>query len=355
VVKARTWLALVLISFGTVAATVSCGSDEATGGGGGLITAGSAGSGAGGTGGSGAVGRGGTGSSTGGATSASTSLLGATCTAPADCGTGLTCLLANDATLTEGPANGLCTMACTDSTTCDAASPGAACVDIGGGHGYCYESCTQGDPGTDITVKCHGRPDEACESYGMGTTFLCTPLCRADMDCGTGLFCDPTEDPSTNRNSGLCAKTKPKGDPPGTPCDPNATTSTCLGICLTTAAVGTAPAKSVCAELCSGVTECLYTGVKPGGFCVGQLDGGTDFSILDLGFCEPACNCDKDCNIPGDLCQAWTADAATIQADLGTDGFCYPNATGSTELTCGEGGAPSTGPAATAGAGGSND
>jgi hypothetical protein len=35
VIKARTWFTLLLLSFGTLAATVSCGSDEATGGGGG--------------------------------------------------------------------------------------------------------------------------------------------------------------------------------------------------------------------------------------------------------------------------------------------------------------------------------
>jgi hypothetical protein len=85
VTKARAWLALSLISFGTLAATVSCGSDEVTGGGvgGGLITGGNGGA----AGKGGAVARGGSGGGTGGS-STLISTLGQACALDSDCGGG---------------------------------------------------------------------------------------------------------------------------------------------------------------------------------------------------------------------------------------------------------------------------
>ncbi|HYQ28241.1 MAG TPA: hypothetical protein VER04_13520, partial [Polyangiaceae bacterium] len=86
-VKARTWFALFIVSVGTIAATASCGSDEATGGSGGgsIITGG----GIGGGGHPGSIGRSGFGG--GGGTSTSGSSLGAECTSDAQCGEGLIC------------------------------------------------------------------------------------------------------------------------------------------------------------------------------------------------------------------------------------------------------------------------
>jgi hypothetical protein len=65
-----------------------------------------------------------------------------------------------------------------------------------------------------------------------------------------------------------------------------------------------------------------------------------NFDVLDLGFCEPSCNCTSDCRIPGRVCQAFATDAnsAQLKADLGSNGLCT-TAVGGTELTCGEGGA----------------
>src|SRR6188768_746886 len=79
VVKTRTWFTLFIVSLGTVAATVSCGSDEATGGGGGgsgggIISAGGR---------AGGVGRAGSGGGT------SSSPIGSSCTTDAQCGAGL--------------------------------------------------------------------------------------------------------------------------------------------------------------------------------------------------------------------------------------------------------------------------
>src|SRR6201996_2832300 len=81
VVKARTWLALGLMSMGTLAATVGCGSDETTGPGGGLIGAGAGGTSAGGT---GAVGRGGSSSGGSSGSGAVASSLGLKCQSDAD-------------------------------------------------------------------------------------------------------------------------------------------------------------------------------------------------------------------------------------------------------------------------------
>jgi hypothetical protein len=351
VVKVRTWLALVLISFGTVAATVGCGSDEVTGGGtgGGLITGGSGGAAGTGAGTGGAVGRGGT----GGAAPATTSLLGSMCTSDLDCGDGMTCLLPSGTSfVTGGPGGGMCTLACTTDAQCAAIETGAGCipVDASGTNNFCFESCTTGDP-TEVTAKCQGRADFLCEDLSAaqdGSAPFCIPWCQVDAECGTGFFCSP--------KSGLCEKTKPTGEPVGTPCNPTAATDPCLGTCLTTTAAGVTPVKGICGQVCAGETECMFNGTKPGGFCA-FLQANTGF--LDPGICEEGCSCDADCPLPGDVCQAWQTDATSqqLKAAIGTAGICFPNANGSTELTCATGtagGGNTPGGGDSAGAAGSN-
>lgn len=337
-VKARAWLALVVISFGTLAATVSCGSDEVTGGpgvGGGLITGGTGGA----AGKGGAVGRGGTGGGTGTVVAGG---LGLPCLADIDCGDGLTCLVSNGTDLgTGGPANGLCTLSCTQDTDCASAETGAGCVSFDGVNGVCLESCVPGNP-LDMNTKCQGRSDFLCADLaqtGNPPAPFCVPLCQFDAQCGTGAFCNPL--------SGLCEKTRRTGDPVGTPCDPSATTDRCLGFCLQTSATGVTPVTGACTEFCSAGTECFYTGAKPGGFCARIPQGS---GLLDLGICESSCNCDSDCPFPGDVCQAWFANAGVLETDLASAGFCFPNATGATELTCGSAGTGNT--PGSAGAGG---
>lgn len=338
-VKARAWLALGLVSLGTVAATVSCGSDETTGVGG-LITGGGGGTVGTDTGGATAVGRGGGSTAVGlggSAGSTGSGALGSPCKADANCGAGLTCLQPNGTELGGGgPPDGLCTLVCTTNDDCTPAEPGAGCVtfDQIGTTGYCFESCVTGNP-MDPTTKCQGRADFLCvdlSTTGAGDTF-CQPQCQNDAECGPGVFCNPID--------GLCEATKPTGDPVGTACDPNAATNTCLGFCITTSAANVTPATGTCVEPCSGVTECMFTGTKAGGFCAGGNP-----ALFDIGYCEPACNCDSDCPIPGDVCQAWGTGGlfTQLQTDLGTAGFCFPNALGSTELTCsgGEAGAGNT-------------
>lgn len=336
-VKARAGLALVLVSLGTVAATVSCGSDETTGGGG-LITGGSGGIGGttGTSAGASAVGRGGSASGSAGSAATGNGTLGAPCTADATCGAGMMCLLSNGTELAGGgPPDGVCTLVCTVDADCAAAEPGAGCVafDQTSTTGYCFESCVSGNP-TTAAMKCQGRPDFVCvdlSTDGSGQTF-CQPQCQSDAECGAGVFCNPID--------GLCEATKQTGDPVGTPCDPNAATDKCLGFCITTSAPNVTPATGVCVQFCSGEAECMFTGEKAGGICAGNNP-----AFRDPGFCEPSCNCDSDCPLPGDICQAWAPNTpAQLKTDLGTAGFCFPNAVGSTELTCsgGEAGAGNT-------------
>jgi len=346
VVKARTWFTLFVLSLGTVAATASCGSDEATGGG-----AGSGGA----AGGSVLGGAGKAGSSTGragsggGGTVTGSSLLGAPCASDAACADGMVCANAKSNLFPIGsPANGLCTLPCMSTDECAAVEAGADCFNFGTKNApklYCLQGCVQGgnDQAT-LDAKCQGRGDMICTDLHDPTTTttpepFCLPHCSSDADCTSGLFC--------NKSSGFCSSTKHTGDPAGAPCDPSATTDTCEAFCLTTTAQGVTPAKGVCAEFCSGLLDCSYNGKTPGGLCYGQLT--ETFGVLDLGYCLPSCSCSGECPIPGDLCRAWTANQSSFKSDLGAPGLCVPDLAGSTELACSDGSAGAGGAVGAAG------
>ncbi|MEI9950455.1 MAG: hypothetical protein WDO74_16090 [Pseudomonadota bacterium] len=358
-VKGRTWFTLFILSLGTVAATASCGSDEATGSAGASgVSGGSIISGGGRAG--GAVGR--AGSSTGGGSSVSQSALGIECTTDAQCGDGLVCAKANGTAFGDGgPSKGMCTMSCVPGgLECDALQAGAECFNFGttaAPQGYCLASCVQDDP-VDLNSKCSGRTDFVCVDLGTsGPAPFCLPHCLSDADCGSGLFCDKTS------LLGLCSKTKPPaGDPVGSPCTPSTSTTTapntCAGYCIRTSDDGVTPPTGLCLELCSVGFPCMYgSGSKPtpGGFCGGKLGATTDpFGALDLGYCLPNCSCSGDCKFPGDLCRKWPSADAALASELGADGVCYPVVADSVELSCGEGGAGGSGGAAgEAGAAGS--
>ena len=336
-VKARTWFSLFIMSVLTVGATASCGSDEATGGNGGASGGSIIGAG-------GGIGR----SGSGGGSNTNSSKLGSTCTSDASCGAGLVCLKANSTELgSGGPANGLCTLPCESTDECDAVEAGSACFNFGTQAApslYCLEACTQGPPG--VEPKCKDRPDFACTDLAAATAPaadpFCLPLCRYDEECGAGLFC--------SQRTGLCSKTKPTGDPFGTPCDPSATTDPCEGFCVQTSATGETPVRGQCAEVCAGNFPCNYTGTQPGGLCVVPSSLGD----LDLAICRPNCECQSDC-LGDDFCRAWSttnADELAIKEVLGNaDGLCFPNVTGSVAIECeGTGGAGgATGAAGAAG------
>ena len=348
-VKARTWFALFMVSVGTIAATASCGSDEATGGSGGgsIITGGGIG------GRTGSVGRAGTGG--GGGVSTSGSLLGVECTADSQCGEGLICIKANSTLLGDGgPSHGMCTKSCDTNaltnTECDTVKPGAGCVNFGTENdpvGFCLDGCELGEV-ADVTSKCAGRTDFVCVDLGQSVSMpFCVPHCRSDAECGTGLFCDKSD------LLGLCKKTKVTGDPVGTACTPGATTTTCEGYCIRTSETGVTPVTGECVELCSGGSECMYgsgSNPSPGGFCGGQLSD--TFGPIDLAYCLPNCSCTSDCQLDGDLCRKWPDRDAALAEALGAPGICYPLLSMSTELSCGEGGAGGAGGASAGGAGG---
>ena len=350
-VKARSWFGLFPCALVALAATAGCGgTNSVTNGSAGsspILSAGSGGDGdsvKGGAGGgvasggaSGSLGKAGSGGTSGsvgaagngGATTVD-GVLGGKCTSDPECGTGLVCLTPSSTALNGGgPAGGMCTLACTSTADCNVLSPNSDCFNFGTEAApklYCLDGCTVG--GTDATTaatKCQGRGDFAC--VDLSTTAVpeafCIPLCRSDIECGTGLYCD--------KGSGLCSSTKATGDPVGTACTPGATVDTCEGFCLRTSADGVTPVTGVCSEFCAGLLDCMYTGDKPGGLCGGPLSD--NFGILDLGYCLPNCKCTGDCVFPGDMCRAWAASEQDFATDLGSPGLCYPNVTGSVELT----------------------
>ena len=241
-----------------------------------------------------------------------------------------------------GPSAGMCTLACTTPDECDALQAGAACLDFGTKEApkqYCVAACQQGGDASILATKCQGRPDFACVDLRDTKTStvpdpFCLPLCVSDEVCGTGLYC--------NKGSGLCQKAKPPaGDPVGTPCDPKAATDTCDGFCIRTSADNVTPVTGLCTEFCSGLFDCQYNGTTPGGLCGGPLSD--TFGILDLGYCLPSCGCTSECKFPGDVCRKWLDAESTLAADLGSDGLCYPQLSGSVALDCGEGGAAGAG------------
>jgi hypothetical protein len=383
VIKARTWLSLFIMGVATIAATASCGSDEGTGGGAGsgMVLGDAGSSNAGSSGASGSAGRGSmsragapstagnSGSGTGGGdVNTPISNLGATCTSNNECGDGMVCLTVNSTELSGGgPAGGLCTLACTATTDCTAVEPGSDCFNFGTQTApklYCLEGCAPGGDETTAPNKCQGRGDFSC--VDLSTTSapetFCLPLCRSDLECGTGLYC--------NKGSGVCSKTKPTGDPVGAACvpvtqDANGNTvagsDNCEGFCIRTTDDGVTPVKGVCAEFCSGLLDCGYKGDQPGGLCLGRFT--MPFGLFDLGYCLPNCGCTGDCPFPGDLCRAWPSTQQDFATELGAPGLCLNSLMDSVELTCpeaggaGAGGASSmpTGDAGASGASGASN
>jgi hypothetical protein len=357
-VNARTWLTLFLVSFGTALATASCGSSDSgspgsagvtganTPGGADGAVNGTAGTISGGLGagasagavstiGAGATGRAGSGGGLGGGSSVSTGTLGSMCASDADCAGGLSCLTPDSTDMgSGGPSFGMCTATCVSDANCGGFEIGAGCVDVGtptAPKRFCFEACTLGGDAGVFNTKCQGRIDFACTDLSTNTITpdpFCLPRCRADLECGSGLFCDS--------RSGLCSITQALGDAVGTACDPSAATNKCRGICLRTSS--TVATTGECAEFCSGFLPCMYTGQAPGGLCAGALSNV--FGPLDFGYCEPNCKCTSDCKFTGDQCRAWAATEASLKTALGADGLCLANLTppGDVELTCGAGG-----------------
>jgi hypothetical protein len=371
---AKTWcLAGLLVVAGL--ASVSCGKDEGTDGGGGK------GSIIGGSGGSGTVGRGGTGgtdSAAGGDAPTSATKLGRACVSDKDCvdtaAPGLTCVTAKDTVLGDGaPPKGLCTTTCTvpqgpgDEDTCASLGPDALCFPFGSGSadGYCVEGCSFGAP--DIgEAKCHNRTEFACNPALLGPTDAtctttddcpsgdlcidgscnivfpaCLPACRGDLDCEAGMYCDQSF------LSGVCVSQKPTGKALGEPCtlpaagEPSEPDG-CLGFCQADSATGN---EGHCAATCGLARQCSWNAQteKFDGVCfyASVLTSDTG-DVGDFGFCTPSCNCTDDCNDSTLACQLLSQGA--LSSDFRGAGLCFaPDATTKEYNQCTDTGAGGSG------------
>jgi len=268
--------------------------------------------------------------------------LGKDCASDDDCGD-LICVTAESNSLAEGgPANGLCTVPCTD--TCEDVGPDAVCLTYGeGGDSYCLPLCTVNDD----RQECGERPDMMCEllpaSTGMtcttdtdcGSAFcidgeclfplpVCLPKCRYDGDCPDDRFCDPW--------SGECVDEEPMGLGLNETCDATATADECRGYCdsqsgrcLERCAFGVYPA---CGSdsLENGTAECLLP------VYAGDLE---TFAPGDVGYCFALCDCTSDCP-EGLSCIAFATPGIDLDQVRGREGFCGVELDGDVILSCDE-------------------
>ena len=265
---------------------------------------------------------------------------GRPCVSDTDCGgSGLTCFTST--TLSgDGPAHGMCTMGCTSHEQCTAIQDNTYCVGFTDTESYCLEACTEGD-----SPKCNERDDMSCALLGdrpgskacassddcgadeicdpqylvCGTIVTgCIPLCGGDYDCAPNQFCDFT--------TGLCTSTKPTGLPIGSLCDEPSGNQTdpCNGFCYPKAQGATTGNCSAECSLTSDLTGCGWDGH-------GSADNGCLFRSIvsvdnpaqgDTGTCAKLCDCNADCDAPGDYCFDDTTGG--IMNVWGRGGACRP-------------------------------
>ena len=278
--------ALVLTAF--VAAAVGCGDSDAT-------------TGAGGNGGGTAATT--TGVSVSTTTGGGETSVGLACTNDSACGADGKCIKASDDDVRfgGGPAGGYCTVSCTANDDCPGTD--SLCVLDEDGAGECLLGCTFGDPVLEFVdtaldeMKCHGREDLRCQTYGDSELTVCRPTCGTDAQCGS-LKCDP--------RLAVCVTTPTTGLADGTKCDPDA--ADCEGIC-----VSFTDGQSMCSNWC------VLGGELDGNDC-GGLEGGlctfrpTANGAGDYGFCTPGCSKQDDCQNPDFWCFSNT---------FSTVGYCF--------------------------------
>lgn len=388
------WLGLGLFAAALGGSTFACSSSDSGGGSGGGTTGGAGGGGGSIVGGAGGTSGGGTGGAvggtggTGGTGGSTQSKVGAKCTKDAECGTGLTCVLASSTSFDgEGPAKGYCSADCsTDPSVCGQFGSNVACLNFENQKAWCVEGCTFGpaDGQNFDPKKCHGRSDvacspllsnelkgdctapnfdcpkgEACGNDNKCHTLIpaCMPRCATDAECGTGLHCNP--------GTGLCSATAPTGKDLGEACtsDPDAGTDDCKGTCLNfgdplkaCGAACTLGSNPSCGWNGQGAapSACIYLSS-----IVSDNGGG----IGDLGFCIQFCDCNADCKNPGLICHDFGNDTSgtNIKNFTKRKGACFGPKTpdggtdpGITSCTAGDGGGTGgTGGGGTGGTGGS--
>jgi hypothetical protein len=323
---AKAWCMATIVLMAGIS-LASCGKDEGTNGGGGMVLGGTGGSGGGtsaGTGGN--LGR--AGSDGGGTTSATK--LGQACVNDTQCADptapGLKCVTATDTVLGDGaPPKGLCTAPCTITNQdivgeCAAFGAGAICYPFGDTNdGYCVEGCSFGEPAQGDPKKCHGRGEFACypalvlstgdpctddtdcqngEVCDTGECSViqpaCLPACRGDIDCGD-LYCDQAF------LHGSCISEKPTGKGLGEPCTVKNTSGIsepdeCLGFCQADKAGST---QGHCASTCGIGRPCAWNSdtEKFDGAClfVTSLTQSPNDGTGDFGYCALTCECTDGC------------------------------------------------------------
>lgn len=261
-----------------------------------------------------------------GSSGAPSQALGLHCKKDADCGTGLTCLGADQDYPggTGAPPNGLCTRDCDTDKDCRGFDPTAVCgtldespVMLGGANEparrLCLQGCEFGAPSG--AAKCRGQRDLACRPFapapvvscfqpddvcpdgtfcfrGACREAACGPRCNTNADCAQGRSC--------NADTGLCDEGTQPAVPVGAACpgdeDPNSTVCG-NGTCLLLSSDG-ANVKRMCSQTCTIGTLCGDNGA-----CVlPRLD---PYAAGDIGYCMQRCNCDADCLHPDDKCYEW--------------------------------------------------
>jgi hypothetical protein len=219
--------------------------------------------------------------------------LGAPCASNEDCASGLECWTAPPAgTRGSGPANGVCTLACTVDAECKSREATALCV-----NGRCMEGCAIDVPARSPgnPLKCHERADMACsvracfdEPACNHSVAACVPLCSTDQSCGTELFCD--------RATGLCSGAPPEGAAPGSACDLASPDNGCFGVCDLDPQVRAIEGRLAgrCVEPCViGVPAACGSADRA---CIGSFYVTREgHAPGDRGVCIDLCNCSSDC------------------------------------------------------------
>lgn len=229
--------------------------------------------------------------------------VGRTCLSDSDCGMDGRCLLPED-TIEQlgngGPADGYCTLACTDNGQC----PGdGLCFVDSNDNGICLLGCEVGpalmyidDPLLD--TKCHAREDVRCVDTNDGA--ICVPTCGDDAQCPAGRVCDP--------RIAICVDDPSTGLPDGVACDPMADPPECEGVC-----VNFSGGTTMCSNRCvlGGEIDTFDCGGLDEGVCVFRPNG---YGPGDQGFCSPACSVQSDCNNPTWWC---------FSNNFAPNGFCF--------------------------------
>jgi hypothetical protein len=230
------------------------------------------------------------------ATTTAAVVVGRACTDDAKCGAGLHCLTStsNDF-FGGGPAEGYCSLACSDDAECAAIDRQSECIGAPDGTGLCVRTCFSQDPTSADENKCLGRRDLACQSQaylgiaqytGSRQKGWCYPQCGSDEDCGSRR-CD--------LSLGLCTDTPaPTGSPIGAHCD---TAEDCAGgVCIQLG-----PSDRFCSAPCVfgqpvGCGYGLSANPREAGCLAPRVTGIlSSEGESDIGFCAELCSQTSDC------------------------------------------------------------